>query len=78
MIERLAIWLALGLTLSALGQTVSDWGFWCVIGLTWTATYLARQEGEQYGAWLTANLDMEALRDIKEQIRKIESEENKK
>lgn len=76
--ERLALWAVLGTVLSVLGQTITEWGFWCVIALFWTAEYLARQEGEQYGAWLTANLDIEALKDIKEQIRKFEQEENKK
>jgi hypothetical protein len=75
MIERLATWSALGITLVVLGHDITTWGFWCVTGLFWVSTYLARQEGEQYGAWLTANLDMDALRDIKAQIRKIEQEE---
>jgi hypothetical protein len=78
MIERLAVWSALGITLVALGHDITEAGFWCVTGLFWAATYLARQEGEQQGVWLTANLDMEALKDIKEQIRKLEQEENKK
>ena len=75
MIERLATWSALGITLVVLGHDITTAGFWCVTGLFWAATYLARQEGEQYGAWLTANLDIEALKDIKEQIRKLEQEE---
>ena len=78
MIERLAVWSTLGITLVALGHDITEAGFWCVTGLFWAATYLARQEGEQQGVWLTANLDMEALKDIKEQIRKLEQEENKK
>jgi hypothetical protein len=75
MIERLATWSALGVTLVSLGHDITTWGFWCVTGLFWAATYLARQEGEQYGAWLTANLDIEALKDIKAEIKKIEQEE---
>jgi hypothetical protein len=78
MIERLATWSALGITLVALGHPITEAGFWCVTGLFWVATYLARQEGEQYGAWLTANLDIEALKDIKAEIRKIEQEEENK
>lgn len=76
--ERIAVWLALGMVLYAQGLGFDDWGYWCVLALTYTAEYLARQEGEQYGAWLTANLDIEALKDIKAQIRKIEQEENNK
>lgn len=75
MIERLATWSALGITLVALGHDIFDAGFWCVTGLFWAATYLARQEGEQYGMWVTANLSIDALKDIQAQIRKIEQEE---
>ena len=75
MIERLATWAALGITLSALGLSAADWGFWCVIVLVWVATYLAYQEGHEQGIWLTANLDIEALKDIKAEIKKIEQEE---
>ena len=76
--ERLAVWAVLGTVLTVLELSVSEWGFWSVLALFWTAEYLARQEGEQFGAWLTANLDIEALKDIKEQIRKFEQEENRK
>jgi hypothetical protein len=76
--ERLAVWAVLGVVLTVLELSVSEWGFWSVLALFWTVEYLARQEGEQYGAWLTANLDIEALKDIKEQIRKFEQEENRK
>jgi hypothetical protein len=75
MIERLATWAALGITLSALGLSATDWGFWCVIVLVWVATYLAYQEGREQGIWLTANLPIDALKDIKAQIAKIEAEE---
>ena len=78
MIERLATWAALGITLSALGLSATDWGFWCVIALTWLATYLAYQEGREQGIWLTANLSIDELKNIQELIRKIESEENSK
>ena len=78
MIERLATWSALGLTLVALGHDITTAGFWCVTGLFWAATHLARQEGEQYGIWITANLSIEALKDIKAQIEKIEQEEDSK
>ena len=76
MIERLATWAALGITLSALGLSAADWGFWCVIALTWLATHLAYQEGHEQGIWLTANLSIDELKNIQELIRKIESEEN--
>ena len=77
MIERLAVWSALGITLVALGHDIYDPGFWCITGLFWAVSYLARQEGEQYGVWITANLDIEALKDIKEQIKRLEEEDSK-
>ena len=78
MIERLAVWSALGIVLTSLGHNIDDWGFWCVVGLFWAIAYIAQQEGEQYGIWLTANLPLEELKDIQEQIRKIEQEESNK
>lgn len=75
MIERLATWAALGITLSALGHSIDSWGFWCVIVLFWAISYLAYQEGREQGIWLTANLPMEDLKDIKAQIARIEAEE---
>lgn len=75
MTERLVLWACLGLVLTVLEQGVTDWGFWCILSLFWASAYLARQEGEQYGMWLTANLDLEDLKDIKAQIRKLEQEE---
>lgn len=76
MIERVVVWAVLGTTLSALGLSLDDWGFWCVIALTWASTHLAYVEGQEQGVWLTANLPLEDLKDIKAQIAKFE-EDNK-
>lgn len=76
MIERLVVWAALGTTLSALGHPIDDWGFWCIFGLFWAISHLAFNEGQEQGVWLTANLPMEDLKDIKAQIAKFE-EDNK-
>lgn len=45
MLQRLALYAALGLVLDALGQTVDSMGFWLVLALFWALDLLARREG---------------------------------
>ncbi len=45
MLQRLALYAALGLVLDALGQTVTSTGFWLVLALFWAQDLLARREG---------------------------------
>jgi hypothetical protein len=76
MIERLAVWLVLGMVLYAQGLGFGDWGYWCVLALTYTAEYLARQQGEQAGVWMAANLPIEDLKEIQAEIKKMEQDES--
>jgi hypothetical protein len=76
MIERLVLYATLGFLLNALGQGATDWGFWCVLALTYTAEYLARQQGEQAGVWMAANLPIEDLKEIQAEIKKMEQDES--
>jgi len=73
--ERLAVYATLGVLLDTLGQGVSTWGFWCMLALFVLSDYLSRQSGMAEGIWLTANLPLEALTDIKRQIRESEDTE---
>ena len=45
MIQRVAVYMALGLLTSALGYSASTEVFWCLLGLLWCAETIARQDG---------------------------------
>jgi hypothetical protein len=45
MLERLAIYTAVGLVLTTLGLHTTDELFWCMVALLWIAEFLARREG---------------------------------
>jgi len=42
MLLRLTLYATLGLVLDALGQSVTGWGFWAVVGLFWASETLTR------------------------------------
>ena len=44
MIQRLALYTALGLLLSAVQIQFDHWAFWCVVGLFWASEHLTRME----------------------------------
>ena len=73
--ERLAVYATLGCLLDALELGYSTWGFWCTLALFCVSDYLARRDGMEQGMWLTANLPIEALEDIKRQIKQLEDEQ---
>lgn len=73
--ERLAVYATLGLLLDALGQNWESWGFWCMLALFVLSDYLSRKDGMEQGMWLTANLPIEALENIKRQIKDLEDKE---
>ena len=72
MLQRLALYTALGLTLSALEADVTHWAFWCVVGLFWASGVLTRREGYEAGMVFVATLPMEHLEKIKQEIKKLE------
>lgn len=44
MITRLAVYGTLGILVSYLGWSLSDWEFWAILGLFWSAETLSRFE----------------------------------
>ncbi len=44
MLQRLALYTALGLTLSALEADFTHWAFWCVVALFWASEHMTRRE----------------------------------
>ena len=45
MIQRIALYATLGLTLNALGQGLDDVGFWMILALFWAGEHVARTDG---------------------------------
>ncbi len=77
MLQRLALYTALGLTLSALEADFTHWAFWCVVGLLWASEVLTRREGYEAGMVFVATLPMDKLEEIKRAIAKIEADSTK-
>jgi hypothetical protein len=75
MLQRIALYTALGLVLSALGADFTHWGFWCVVGLFWASETLTRREGYEAGMVFVATLPMEHLEKIKQEIKKLEAKD---
>jgi hypothetical protein len=73
MLQRIALYTALGLTLSAVGADYTHWGFWCVIGLFWASETLTRREGYEAGMVFMAELSLEQLTQIKREIERIDA-----
>lgn len=75
MLQRIALYTALGLVLSALGADFTHWGFWSVIALFWASETLTRREGYEAGMVFVATLPMEHLEKIKQEIKKLEAKD---
>jgi hypothetical protein len=77
MIQRIALYIVLGLVLDAVGAGFNTWGFWCILALFISAEVIARREGLEYGMYITATLPIEALKEIQQLVKDIEDKENK-
>lgn len=75
MLQRIALYTALGLTLSALEADYTHWAFWCVVGLFWASEVLSRRQGYEAGMVFIATLPMDKLEEIKRAIAKIEAKD---
>lgn len=56
MLQRIALYTALGLLLSALQVSFEHWAFWCTLALFWASEHLSRREGYETG--LVQGLDI--------------------
>jgi hypothetical protein len=77
MLQRIALYTALGLCISYTNIETFGALWWCMLALFWAAEHGARVDGMQEGIWITATLPLATLQDIQQQIKKIEEEENK-
>jgi hypothetical protein len=75
MLQRIALYTALGLVLSALGADFTHWGFWCILALFWAAETITRREGYEAGMVFIATLPQEHLDKIKQEIKKLEAKD---
>ena len=44
MIQRLALYVTLGLVLNAVQQPWDTWGFWAIVALFWASEHMTRRE----------------------------------
>lgn len=72
MIQRIALYTVLGLTLNAVGAEFNTWGFWSILALFWASEVLTRREGYEAGMVFIATLPMDKLEEIKRAIKQIE------
>ena len=64
-LQRIAVYGALGLVLSAVEVTYDTWAFWCVAALFWASNYLERKDAFEVG--LSNGIEM--MTDMTEQQR---------
>ena len=55
-LQRIAVYAALGLTLSAVDITYDTWAFWCTLVLFWLSNYLERTDAFEVG--LSSGIEM--------------------
>jgi hypothetical protein len=63
MIQRIFLYLTLGLLVESLGDT---WQWWCFLLLFWAADQIGRQEGENDATFVYVNALEDAARGMKE------------
>jgi hypothetical protein len=68
---RLVLYATLGLLLDALGQDVSAWGFWCILGLFMCSDYLVRKDGYESGVAAGIAVYSSATEEQRTQLDKI-------
>jgi hypothetical protein len=80
MIQRLALYLALGLVLTLSNVTLTNWEFWAVLALFWASERMAKaQQHEQSyveGILMFIDLDTQQQQDLVKTIRQVENKYN--
>ena len=64
-LQRIAVYAALGLTLSAVDITYDTWALWCILALFWVSNYLVHKDAFEVG--LSSGIEM--MVDMNEQQR---------
>lgn len=76
MIERIAVYSALGLVLSAANADWDTWQFWCILALVWASDVLAGRQGFELGVAQGMNVYSQATAEQRSAIDKIIKDNN--
>jgi hypothetical protein len=71
LVERIALWAALGLVLGVAGLSYDSWEFWCVMALTAAIQWTATNNGREDGAFLTLMLPIEEFTQIQKELHEV-------
>lgn len=72
---RLVVYATLGILMSALGQGIDAWGFWCTLGLFWASNYLARHSGLEDGVAMGIEIYKALTPEQRAEVNKLMEEE---
>ena len=77
-LQRIAIALALGLALVAMGHALDSWEFWCILGLMWSSNYLHYRDGFEtgvvHGMEIIADMTEEQRVDLIKTVKAVQAE----
>jgi hypothetical protein len=76
MIERIAVYAALGLVLSAVNANWDTWQFWCILALVWASDVLAGRQGFELGLAQGMNVYSQSTAEQRAAIDKIIKDNN--
>ena len=76
MIERIAVYAALGLVLSAVNANWDTWQFWCILALVWASDVLAGRQGFELGVAQGMNVYSQSTAEQRAAIDKIIKDNN--
>jgi thiamine transporter ThiT len=76
MIERIAVYAALALVLSAVNAHWDTWQFWCILALMWASDVLAGRQGFELGVAQGMNAYSHATAEQRAAIDKIIKDNN--
>lgn len=77
MIQRIALYVTLGLTLDLIGADAATLGFWCVLALFWAMDTLSNTDGFETGVVAALQMPLEQIQELQAELAKIEQEDTK-
>lgn len=74
MIQRIALYATLGLTLDFSGAGYDTLGFWCVVSLFWALEHITHREGLETGIVMAIELPQSKIDELRKQLDRINKE----
>lgn len=74
--QHLVLWATIGLLLNAVGWGLTDWQFWCFMGLFWSVSQLGRMWGKGEGVVAFLELTEVEQNRIKRALKEIKEKSN--